>query len=648
MGNSVIAKGLTTVVKNTAKLVGKLQIGINKILWGVNNQVPTVGKARVTIKDKKVSYNFTQTTPAPKPPGQGENLITAGLFNALDLLAELDLCNIIGSLTDMINIKKKPRPPRDQWRPPASYLYFIQDRCGEVRTFIDKYLAYPNEFIGSYLGVGPNALPPQPLSNEQRREQGQTTAQQGANPNATPPTEGGTAVSKYNMYFLMQAIKDTTSAFTGPNSIFSAEEQTLLSTVPGLGGALNFLDDFTGIVNKYSDYRNIPNEDLQKLISKINEVRSICVTIENLDFKSALALAGSYLGVNVREEIQKLSDFINPAQIIPTLKEINNSIRSFIKIGQQVQGMLSLGQFIIKITLVFTKVFKFIIEFISFLPIPAVSQTTGSISRLESAKSKAKDETDGVTRVLKAVNALLSVLLLFIRYLVTNANELLVRLDRILTNLEVCEAVKDSDVLAELQTTRQALVDLRDQLLTYLDDYDSKTNPDTARFGIYDIRIIDEELTDKEITNRRRRGVALAPDGQVVTQSDLTFATNPTVIIGEVQQKLLTLGLVSTGQGILDAATLDTVAQSINFLDSNDIAENDLNINASAQDSASVVQDMNISDFLGGLPGGEQFKQKSRSTTGEYGTDAQTQVAKEKSNTSSSRFLDRLKGRKNN
>jgi hypothetical protein len=190
--------------------------------------------------------------------------------------------------------------------------------------------------------------------------------------------------------------------------------------------------------------------------------------------------------------------------------------------------------------------------------------------------------------------------------------------------------MKDSDVLAELQETRKALVDLRNQLLTYLNDYDSKTDPDTAVFGVYSIRIIEEEITDREVTNKRRRGVALAPDGQIVTQSDLTFATNPRVIIGEVQQKLLALGLISTGQGLLDAATLDTVVESINFLNSNDIAENDLNINASARDSAFVAQDMNISDFLRNLPGGREFKQKSQSVTAGYAANAQDQVKKQR------------------
>ena len=205
-GTSNIARPLIKLVRNTAKLVGKLQVGINKILWGVNNQQPSVGRVSERITDSKVGYNFTQKTPDPKPPGKGQNLLTAGLFNALDLLAELDLCNIIASLTDMINIKKKPRnPPNGPWPPPAGVLYYIQDQCGEIRKFIDKYLAYPNEFIGSYLGVGPNTLPPQEALDK-----------------TGAPIQGGTAVQKYNIYFLMQSIKDSESSYSPPSmSIFN-------------------------------------------------------------------------------------------------------------------------------------------------------------------------------------------------------------------------------------------------------------------------------------------------------------------------------------------------------------------------------------------------------------------------------------------
>lgn len=611
MGVSLLANSINKIVSKSAKNVGRLQVGVNKILWGVNNRIPTVGKVSQQIKDSKVGYKFSQNTPAPAPPGQGENLVTSGLFNALDVLNEVDLCNVIGYLTDVIHLKKKPRPPKP-WTAAQTALFTLQDKAALVQKFIDKYMAYPNVFIGSYVGTGPNAVPIN-----------QAVSQSGA------PSQGGSDVQKYNLYFLMQSIKDTFS-FNGPDSLFTAEDKTILSTVPGLGGNLNIIDDFIGTIDKYSDYRNIPNEDLQNLISKINTVRSVCVTIQNLDFKNALALIGNFLGVDIRAQIQKLSDFLNPMQIIPTLKEINSALRGFIKIGQQIQGLLSLGQFIIKLALIFSKVFEFIIQFFLFNPAPGIGLTAGIIARFESAKGKAKDETDGVTRVLKAVNAFLQVLVIFIRYLVTNANELLRRLDILLFNLEGCEAVKDSDVVAELQETRKSLVALREQLETYLTQYDSKTNPDTAMFGIYDIRIVDEEVTDPAIPNKRRRGIALAPDGQLVTQSDLTFATNPTVIIGEVQQKLLALGLVSTGQGMLDAATLDTVAQSINYLDSNDIAENGLNIDRSGQENVSAAQSANINSFIDDLPGGAQFKQKSQAISARNRENIQKQVQQQK------------------
>ena len=82
MGTSVIANGLNTLVKNTAKLVGKMQIGINKILWGVNNRQPSMAvkltdtttrtfqqDGQLESESTKTKYAFTQKTPAPAPPG---------------------------------------------------------------------------------------------------------------------------------------------------------------------------------------------------------------------------------------------------------------------------------------------------------------------------------------------------------------------------------------------------------------------------------------------------------------------------------------------------------------------------------------------------------------------------------------------------
>jgi len=149
-------------------------------------------------------------------------------------------------------------------------------------------------------------------------------------------------------------------------------------------------------------------------------------------------------------------------------------------------------------------------------------------------------------------------------------------------------------------------------------------------FGKYDIRVVDEELTDKAIKNKRRRGIALDIDGQIVAQSDLTFATNTSVIIAEVQHNLMSLGLVKSSVGLIDAATLGTIATSINYLDSNDIAENDLNIGKSANDSAATAQALNISTFIDKVPGGQAFKQKSNEIAEAYTANAKQQVSGQK------------------
>ena len=610
MSNSTVLVSLGKAVAKSADGIGTLQVGIDKVLWGT-----TVPRTQQTI-----SYNTTKgtldykaiTTAPTKPKG---NLVESGLFNALDALNAVDLCNVLAYVTDMIHTKKKPRSPKGTWSQVQTALYAIQDEAALVQTQIDKFMAYPNVFIGSYIGTGPNAVPLQQAVSE-----------------SNAPAQGGSQVTAYNIYFLMQAIKDTFSLSTqGTGSLFTPEEKTLLTAVPGLGSNLNIVDDFIGTINKYSDYRQIPNAEIQNLVNKVTTLRSVCVTIQNLDFRNALALVGNFLGTDIRAQIQKLSEFLDPTKIIPTLKQINSALQSFINIAKQVKGILSLGQFLIKLALVFTKVYKFVIQFFLFSPTPGVSLTAGLISRFESAKTVAKDETDGIVVLLKTVNSLLEVVVTFIRYILVNTGELLRRLDILLAQLEGCEAVKDSDVLFQLKETRSNLVDLQEQFATYITQYDSKTDPSTAMFGVYDIRVVDEEITDKSIQNKRRRGIALNKDGQIVTQSDLTFATNTQVIIAEVQQKLMALGLVKAGAGQIDAASLGAIATSINYLDSNDVVENDLDISTSAANSASTMESLNITNFISALPGGKDFLQKTNDVTAGYNDNIRQQTNKHKS-----------------
>lgn len=610
MSDSQTAKGLVLLINNSAKLTGKLQNGINKVLWGSANTQP----ARTATYDPvsgSIKYSPGPAI-APTPPAKTAvgSFVQAGLFNALDVLNSVDLCSVMTYLTDTINAKKSKRPPESEWSSTQVFFYGLQDKAEFTQKAIDKFTAYPNVFIGSYVGTGPNAVPPKQAISE-----------------SNAPAEGGSKVTAYNLYFLMQSIKDTFSfSNSSTSSLFTEEDKLILSVVPGLGGNLNIIDDFIGTINKYSDYRQIPNDEVQKLLTKVTNLRSICVTIQNLDFKSGLAAVGNFIGVDVRAQIQKLNKFLDPTKIITDLKNINNALRTFIRIGRQVEGILRLGQFVIKLALIFAKIFKFIQNLFITNPFPLIFATGGVQTVFQNASEKAKTETNGIIRLLKAVNALLTVILNFLRYLLVNTNELLSRLDILLINLQACDAVKNSDVVSELKQTQSDLVAFREQIASYITQYDSKTNADTAMFGKYDIRVVEEEVTDPSIRNKRRRGVALNTDGQVVAQSDLTFATNNAVIIAEVQQQLIAQQLVSSDLGQIDGANLAVIAESVNYLDSNDVIDNDLTPNTEILNAAGAAQGVNISQFIDKIPGGTEFKQNSNTVTAGFGANAKQQA----------------------
>lgn len=618
-----IGVALEKLILASAKAVATLQVGVNKVLWGSANKQP-VASAKYDSKTGKVTYTTTTTTPTPP---KKQTLINSGLFNALDALNRVDLCNIITYFLDNINIKKKPRPPRETWTGAQKAFYTLQDKALVVQIAIDKYTAFPTVFIGNYLGTGPDPLTMDQAVTGSGAPLGQTDI-------------SGTDVSKYNMYNLLQSIKDSFAdrANSALGGALTPEEKAIAAEVPGLTLNLNFVDNFIASISKYTDYREISNEDFVKLQDRINKLRAVCVVINTLDFKSALALAGNFLNVDVRAQIQELSKFVDPTKIIPTLKQINNAIRSFINIATRLQNLITQAQFVIKIAIIIIKVFKFIRAFFLALPLPSMFTTTGINIALNEAHNAAKETQKGLIKILNEVNALLSVILIFTRYLLANANELLTRLDRLLATLEGCEAVKDSDVIAELKQTRDALSALRDNLAAYITQYDSKTNPDSTEFGQYSIRVVDEEVVDRSITNKRRRGIALDQYGVIVTQSDLTFATNTQVIIGEVKVKLIAAGLVLPSLATLDGSDLAIISESVNYLDSNDLLDDNLNIEANfssdTPDNEDESKGLGLNAFINNLPGGKRLRKRVRRQLASASEKLGSQIEGEKVQTS--------------
>ena len=602
-----IGEAMSKAINALSKAFGTLQVNVNKILWGRGTKQP-IATAKFDTKTGTMQY---QSTPPPPPtrPVKG-TLIDSGLFNALDALNSVDLCNVVNYLANNTSLPKSKRSQN----PTAAEkrLYQLQDLCEAVVLAIDKYTAYPNEFIGSYAGIGPNAQSPDKVVS----------------------ITGGVNVKKYNMYNLLQSIKDTLTP-SGGNSIFTSQDLQDLSAIPGLGGKLNVIQDFIAKINQYADYRNISNSDLDKIESKLNNIRTLCVAIQGLSLQSAAAVVGNFLGKDIRSQIQQLNKYVDPTKIIPTLKKINSALQSFIAIANRIQGTLRTAQLIVRLALILVKVFKFLGAFLTKLPLPNIYTTTGVTTTFSAAKKAAEDQTDSLSVALKQVNGLLSVFLSFIRYLLANSNELLSRLQILLINLEACDTLKNSDVVAQLKDTVKQLESVKEQLAIYVAAYDTKSSENTATVDQYTIRIVDEEVTDKSITNKRRRGIAFDKNGAIVAQSDLTFATNNAVIINEVKLKLIGLGLVKSSVGAVTSTQAAIIAESLSYLETNDGLVSDLNIpdtffDLDSPDNEDENSGLGLNAFVNKLKGGKRLRRRTRKAMAGASAQLSANLASEK------------------
>jgi hypothetical protein len=590
---------IETLLLVFVKITSFIKQNTYSILWGA----PTNPPPRAVIKNPQTGFYETVKGSVQSTAQKVSNFFQSGLFNILDVINSLDLCGIISYLTDPTNSRGRKRPPKP-WTPDQIALYFVQDQARYVQKLIDKYTALPTDLVRSYSTLEP-------------KKETQQQAVSGSGAPIGKDQIAGTDVQKFNLYNLIQEIK---TAFTvgGPNSILTAQDATIISQVPGLGANLNFIDDFVAFANRYTDYRNIDNEDLQKLLQKINEVRSICVTIQNLNFKGAVFLVDELLGGDLRKDIQKLSKYIDPTKLLPTLKQISQQINAFVKMAQKIFNIISQVQFIIKILIILLKVLKFLVKFFLVNVLPTIFTTLGIVASLEKAREDAQSFIERIMKRLEQINSLMAVVLSLVRYILANAIELLFRLETLIAKLEACEAMKDSPVLDDLKASYDNLKQIKEQLEAYVANYDGKTNPDNSQFGEYSIRVVDEELTDPTIPNKRRRGIALNRQGVLVAQSDLTFATNTSIIIQEVKVKLVSQGLIAPQFNILSDQDLATVFTSAQYLDNDDVLSESFDYNDLLQESVDSPDNLDetegigLNAFINNLKGGKRLRKRTR------------------------------------
>lgn len=606
-----IKGGLEKATLYSAKGLALTQTGVDRVLWGSRAMVYKVQEGASGSYTTQAQESGRQT----QNNSRSFNPLDYGVLPILQLVSTVDLCNIVNYLL----LKTRGRkPPKRKENPTAieKNFYNLQDRAKEVQDYIDQFTSSPNKIIGRYTGLGSEAASEQQIA-QQRQQNAVAEQRAGAVGGAATVAQqaenelSGTNTQKYNLANLVLYIKATFSGGTlneDGKSIFTPEEQQLLTAVPGLSNALNAFNDYLNKLDQYADYRNISDANFQRALSDIDKARSICVLIQNLDIQDPLGLATLLLPPGtVEEQVNRIQKWLNPAQLIPTLQKVNTSLQSFIRLVRKGQQTLAQGQFIIKIALLLIKILRFIVKFLKKLPLPSIFATVGIHVSISNICEKITKFLDDLRECVEQVNSLLNVFLAFCRYLALNTDEISKKLVPIIDNLKNCETQKDSPVVKQLEDTTGAVSNLQEQLTNFITSYDTKAATRKSTAGRYTIRIIDEELVDEGIPNKRRRGVALDLNGILVAQSDLTFASDDNIIIEEVRRKLKSLGLIEPGITDIDI--------DVSFLLDDDVDQSDLTLDeedAEDPDNEDEEKGLGLQAFVNKLKGGRRLRRRTR------------------------------------
>lgn len=561
--NDKIKKGFVNLGDPSINTNTELPAGLEKVIaliakFVINAQASTIGLLYGKFEKQNSSNPITKA-------------LDRGILNLLNDIAGIDFCNLINYL-----ISQAPEGPKfDPENPPVnagrieSAKWTLQKTAFDVQTYIDKYYTSYAEDINSQ--------------------------------------------SKDALYNLIQEIQQAFQLVTSETGLMNDPE--LRKIYPDLTNASTFLQDTLGFFNQYTDFRQIPNAELRKVINLIDKIRFYCVAIQGLNSPAAtLNFVDSIFGGGIQDQIDKINKIITPRKLIPLLRNILRTANNINSIATKILQYINASRVIIKILILLIKAYNIIIIFFSTNPIPSFFGTKG-IDELQTdlLQNKIKDigKKKSIKR-LRQLDAVLSLLAGFVSILIAGMYDIMLKLNVILLNLESCDNI-DPELKQDIQNTIDNLAGNANRLQDFLDRYRAADSYRQRNFGEYAIEIVTEQVVDEGINLRRRYGIALDSNNYIVAQSTPTFASLDLIIINEVKVILASKGLVRVGSFNLDAEEVVAVSDALRFLDDQDITLENIqfnseDINFAAPDDASI----GLQSFINNLPGGKALRKKVR------------------------------------
>lgn len=541
---------------------------------GLEKIIGIIGKFIISAQTQSNTILYGKGEINPNAIGL-EKITQKGVVNVIGDISNVDFCNLINYSATQTNISPNrfdPNGPPENATPKQIKIWNIQNFAFKIQQKIDQYYSQYGSATGQDSRLGLIEL-----------------------------------INSINLN--MESLLSSSEGLNDPD---------ILKEFPEMSTATNYLDNSLAKFNDYTNVRNIPVEEVQKVIKFIDKVRIICSSIISLNLAASLLNAANLIAGNrIQEQINKINKYITPGpKVVILLKEVIKKVNNVNTVAKKVLGYINLARTIIKLGLLLIKVFTIIRKFLFGIPLPAAFVPVGATTAAADASQNTVKEQgiDKPIKRLQQLNLVLNLIAIFVTSLVGALTTIIQNLSAIVLNIESCSP----DLAKEMQNTIDDLNNTRSQLQKFLDDYNNTKNLVDKTFGGYTIEIVTEEVVDEGISLRRRYGIARGSDNIIAVQSTPTFASLDLIIINEVKVLLVSKGLVNVGLGGLNTQDSQVIIESLNYLGDPDITLNDIDLNPTQV--AGLLDDSNISDistFMNNLPGGKSLRNKVRKRLGE-------------------------------
>jgi hypothetical protein len=500
-----------------------------------------------------------------------------GIAYITALLASLDLCSIINTISNLTENLNVAKFNPNQNPPPNDFKWKVQKVAYEIQIAIDAF---------------------------------NTAYSLSANPGDTMST-------------FIASISPNLQRLTSQEYLGSEDMRKAFPQVDQINNWL---------VDKLADWQTgaVSNNDKAKIsrnLKTISLLRNTCVLIQGLSTPANLSrYAQTALGPSVYETIDKLGvDNIDPKKLSDMIGSLQSLLIPINKGASFILKYIQYLQFIIRVSLTLVKIFRILINFLILLPLPNVILIAGINIGLSKGERKIDDYLKNTIKLLSEINLFVAMIVSLLRGLTAVLDQIIADLETILQKFKACtrtgentntsddETIRNVEALTtELKSTNQALKD-------FVVNYESKKDANKKTYEGYTIEIRIEDVSDQNVlktTLPRRYGIALDGAGIQAVRSDFTYASDDSVIINQVKLLLTSKGLVKPQEQLFTNQQLEVLNEAMAAIEDNQISMEDipqapsLSEYMDAPDNEDENDGLGLNAFVNKLSGGKRLRKR--------------------------------------